>query len=114
MTVDRDSMIPMYEQVKVLILSRIESGEWPAGARLPSEPDLAEAYQVNRDTIRKAIRQLQDEGRVKVVRGKGTFSLGSGQAPLSYRSRVLLAQRELSMRHRARPDAAPPRAARGL
>lgn len=73
-------MDPLYEQVAALILGRIRSGEWQ-GTRLPSEPDLAEFYQVNRDTVRKAARQLAAEGRVRVVRGKGTFSLGDGQQP---------------------------------
>jgi GntR family transcriptional regulator len=82
MTVDRDSMTPMWEQVRTLILGRIESGEWKAGTRLPSEPALAEAYEVNRDTIRKAARKLQADGIVKVVKGKGTFVLPSdGQQP---------------------------------
>ncbi len=82
MTVDRDSMDPLYEQVAALILGRIRSGEWPAGTRLPSEPDLAEFYQVNRDTVRKAVRQLAAEGRLRVVRGRGTFSLGDGERPV--------------------------------
>jgi DNA-binding GntR family transcriptional regulator len=65
--------------VSRLILARIDSGEWPAGHRLPSEPDLAEAYKVNRDTVRHAVRELVAAGRVRVVRGKGTFSLGAGE-----------------------------------
>jgi DNA-binding GntR family transcriptional regulator len=81
MTVDRDSMVPLYEQVAALILARIDSGEWPAGTRLPSEPDLAGAYQVNRDTVRHAMRDLMAAGRVRIVRGKGTFSLGAGERP---------------------------------
>jgi Bacterial regulatory proteins, gntR family len=74
-------MDPLYDQVAALLLGRIRSGEWPAGARLPSEPDLAEFYQVNRDTVRKAVRQLAAEGRLRVVRGRGTYSLGDGQRP---------------------------------
>jgi DNA-binding GntR family transcriptional regulator len=74
-------MTPLYEQVARLILVRIDSGEWPAGRRLPSEPDLAEAYQVNRDTVRHAVRELVAAGRVRIVRGKGTFSLGDGKSP---------------------------------
>ena len=73
MTVDRDSMEPIYQQVARLMRARIDSGEWPPGYRLPSEPDLAGQYQVNRDTLRKAVKVLAGEGHLAVVRGKGTF-----------------------------------------
>ena len=73
MTVDRDSMEPIYQQVARLMRARIDSGEWTPGYRLPSEPDLAGSYQVNRDTLRKSVRVLVDEGHLAVVRGKGTF-----------------------------------------
>jgi DNA-binding GntR family transcriptional regulator len=63
----------MYQQVVRLMRARIESSEWPPGYRLPSEPTLAQFYQVNRDTLRKAVGVLADEGRLVVVRGKGTY-----------------------------------------
>ena len=77
---DKRSMVPVYEQLMQLITARIDAGDFPAGARLPSEPELSERYGISRDTVRKAMRALQDEGRVKIVRGKGMFSLG-GQQP---------------------------------
>ena len=76
MTVDRGSMEPFYAQLARLMRERIASGEWPPGTRLPSEPDLASQYEVNRDTVRHAIRELVAEGTLRVVRGKGTFVLG--------------------------------------
>jgi DNA-binding GntR family transcriptional regulator len=71
--VDRESPDPVYRQVAAFIVGRIQAGEWPLGARLPSEPVLAEAYQVNRDTVRRALKFLALTGRVRVVRGKGTY-----------------------------------------
>jgi GntR family transcriptional regulator len=79
MSVDRGSMEPLFQQVARLIQARIDSGEWPAGHRLPSEPDLAGHYGVNRDTVRHAVRELVTAGRLRIVRGKGTFSLGAGE-----------------------------------
>jgi GntR family transcriptional regulator len=87
-TVDKDSMVPLYEQLMQLITARIDAGEFPAGKRLPSEPDLSEYYGISRDTVRKAMRALQEKHWVAIVRGKGMFSLGHGEELLSYRSRV--------------------------
>jgi hypothetical protein len=82
--VDPDSPELVYAQLVQLISARIDSGEWPAGTRLPSEPDLSEAYGVSRDSIRKAARQLAAEGRLMIVRGKGTFvSRPGGPAQLT-------------------------------
>lgn len=44
-----------------------------ADARLPSELELADQYGVSRDTIRRAIQQLVNEGRVVVLHGRGTW-----------------------------------------
>ncbi len=45
---------------------------WDDG-RLPTEPDLAARFQVNRHTIRRAIGALADQGLVRVEQGRGTF-----------------------------------------
>jgi GntR family trehalose operon transcriptional repressor len=42
---------------------------------IPSEPDLMEIYEVSRDTVRKAVATLRDDGYVRTVRGMGTFVL---------------------------------------
>jgi GntR family phosphonate transport system transcriptional regulator len=44
-----------------------------AGGRLPTEPDLAARFGVNRHTIRRAIGMLADQGLVRVEQGRGTF-----------------------------------------
>ena len=52
---------------------RIDEGQFPAGTRLPSEPDLAAELQVSRATLREALRALEGEGLVRRRRGSGTF-----------------------------------------
>ncbi len=47
-----------------------------ADGRLPTEPDLAARYQVNRHTIRRAIGALAEQGLVRVEQGRGTFVAG--------------------------------------
>lgn len=51
--------------------ARILSDEWPAGARLPGERELAESYDTNRNTLREAIRRLEQAGLVTVRHGQG-------------------------------------------
>src|SRR5919107_5572357 len=51
----------------------IDRGEFPAGARLPSEPDLAAELQVSRATLREALRAMESEGLLRRRQGSGTF-----------------------------------------
>ena len=62
-----------YEVVASRIERRIRAGEFPFRSPLPSEPRLAEHYEVSRTTIRSSIRLLSDRGMVEVRKGKGTF-----------------------------------------
>lgn len=64
---------PRYVQVAEALQDRIQSGELPPDAPLPSEPDLAETYGLSRTSVRNAIRLLRGQGIVRVERGKGTF-----------------------------------------
>ena len=52
---------------------QIHRGELRAGDRVPSENQLAAAYQVSRQTVRKALAILEQEGYIYAMHGKGTF-----------------------------------------
>jgi GntR family transcriptional regulator len=52
---------------------RIGRGELAAGARLPSEPELAAELQVSRATLREALRTMELEGLLRRRQGSGTF-----------------------------------------
>jgi DNA-binding GntR family transcriptional regulator len=67
------SLVPPWRQVADDLRRRIESGEFPPGAMLPSLNALSEHYQVGRTTARKAVAALRDEGIVETVRGWGAF-----------------------------------------
>lgn len=67
------SSIPMYQQIKDVITSKIHSGEWPAGSMLPSENQLAEALGASRMTVNRPFRELALAGLLKRVHGVGTF-----------------------------------------
>ncbi len=71
--ISKDAPEPIYQQIKKTIQRRIDSGEWPAGQKLPSENDLVAALDVSRMTINRALRELTQEGLVKRVHGLGSF-----------------------------------------
>jgi len=55
--------------------ARLESGEWPSGAQLPTVRELAGHYQVAVRTVGRALARLADDGLVNVVAGWGTFKI---------------------------------------
>ncbi len=57
------------------LLARILSGEIPAGARLPPERELALSYDTNRNTLREAIRRLEQARLVSARQGQGVTVL---------------------------------------
>lgn len=59
------------------LFKMINEGTFPAGSRLPSEPNLSKLLGVSRTTLRQALELLQDDGLVKNIRGKGNFILKS-------------------------------------
>ncbi len=64
---------PRYQQLKDLIIGRISSGELKPSDRVPSENELVESESVSRMTANRALRELDDEGYVERVAGRGTF-----------------------------------------
>jgi GntR family transcriptional regulator of arabinose operon len=62
-----------YFQIMEDLKEQIFSGKLQPGDKIPSENQLAENYQVSRQTVRKAIEMLVNEGYVYAQHGKGTF-----------------------------------------
>lgn len=67
----------LYERVSRDIASRIERGDYPVGARLPAERQLAVNYDVSRPTVREAIIALEVDGLVEVRKGSGVYVVSS-------------------------------------
>ena len=63
----------LYQHVVDKMLTLLDSGEYPAGARLPSERELSERFAVGRPTVREAIIALEVTGRVEVKTGSGVY-----------------------------------------
>ena len=64
---------PLYQLVSETILHQITSGELKPGDRLPSEGELCEIHSASRNTVRRALSELVDDGYLKTVAGLGTF-----------------------------------------
>jgi GntR family histidine utilization transcriptional repressor len=64
---------PLYVTLKDYVRTRVETGEWAVGHRVPSENELVELLGVSRMTANRALRELADEGFVVRVQGKGSF-----------------------------------------
>lgn len=64
---------PLYAQITEIIRSRITSGQRKAGDQLPSEPQLCSEFGVSSITLRRALRDLSDEGLLTRRQGLGTF-----------------------------------------
>jgi|HubBroStandDraft_4_1064222.scaffolds.fasta_scaffold643897_2 GntR family transcriptional regulator len=73
LVVDIYSPEPLYSQVAAILRGRIESGELAHLDPLPSEKTVEQDLGVSRDTVRRAIKLLRDEGIVFTVPQRGTY-----------------------------------------
>jgi len=64
---------PRYQQLKDFIIAQIATGELQPADRVPSENELVESKNVSRMTANRALRELNDEGYVDRIAGRGTF-----------------------------------------
>lgn len=64
---------PLYRQIRQLLVTSLERGEWKPGELIPSEFELAARFQVSQGTVRKAIDELAAENLLVRRQGKGTF-----------------------------------------
>jgi GntR family transcriptional regulator len=69
------SSIPLYQQIRIDLQSMMQANKLEPGDLLPSENDLAQAYQVSRHTVRQAIGQLVNDHLLERRPGHGTTVL---------------------------------------
>ncbi len=72
-TLDRTSPLPLYYQLRNVLLQQIESGSLMPGDALPAERELIDRYRVSRITVRQALNSLMADGLLYRQRGLGTF-----------------------------------------
>ncbi|KUZ18280.1 GntR family transcriptional regulator [Burkholderia diffusa] len=67
------SATPLYVQIKDTLRARILDGTYAPHSRMPSEHELCAMFDVSRITVRQALGDLQKEGLLFRLHGKGTF-----------------------------------------
>jgi len=70
---DNETGIPLYLQIYEKLRLNIIGGLWPEGALIPAETSLMKLYGVGRETVRRAVLRLVNEGYLFRQQGKGTF-----------------------------------------
>lgn len=65
--------MPLFQQLKESIRSKILDGTYAPHHKLPSEREMTVTFSVSRITVRQALSELQREGLVFKINGKGTF-----------------------------------------
>jgi GntR family transcriptional regulator len=70
---NRNSKLPLYQQIYEMLRSDILAKHWKPGDMIPPESEMVEQYQVSSITIRQALEMLEQEGLIYRQRGRGTF-----------------------------------------
>lgn len=68
-----ESPVPLYSQLRERLRERILDGTYSQDARLPAESEIGALFGVSRITVRQALGDLQKEGLIVKVAGKGSF-----------------------------------------
>lgn len=71
--IDKSVPIPLYFQLKTLILEEIKAGNYKVGSIIPTEKEFSDAFLISRTTVRQAITELVQEGWLYRIKSKGTF-----------------------------------------
>jgi GntR family transcriptional regulator len=71
-TIDRVSTVPLYSQIKKILISELQGAD-RASAPALTEASLMKRFHVSRAPIRQALKEMRDEGYVVRQRAKGTF-----------------------------------------
>jgi GntR family transcriptional regulator len=71
--INRESKIPLYQQLYEILRGNIIRGDWQVGQMIPPEPELIDRYQVSRTTVRQVLDMLVSEGLIYRQQGRGSF-----------------------------------------
>ena len=71
--IDRESPLPYYHQLKQLFVEDIAARGLRSGDRLPGDHELCATYDVSRTVVRQALTELEYEGVIERIKGRGTY-----------------------------------------
>jgi GntR family transcriptional regulator len=89
---------PIYEQIKEQLKTMIVSGVLKPDDKIPSVRELAQMLTINPNTIQKAYKELEQEGFIYSVRGKGSFVTPQDNTLRNIRQHDLLTDLEKTVR----------------
>jgi GntR family phosphonate transport system transcriptional regulator len=69
----RGQGVSLWRQIASHMERAIAAGTHRPGDRLPTEAELAQAFAVNRHTVRRAMEELESRGLVRIEQGRGSF-----------------------------------------
>jgi GntR family phosphonate transport system transcriptional regulator len=72
-TLDRKKGVSLWRQIQLLLEKGIAQGELSPGQQLPTEMELSASLGVNRHTVRRALKSLEDQGLIRIEHGRGAF-----------------------------------------
>jgi len=78
-SIDHEAETPPYAQLAAILRAQIKSGELRPGRALPSLTYLMQHYGLSRNTVRRAIAVLAEEGLIRTRPGWGTFVVPPGE-----------------------------------
>lgn len=81
MLVDHDSDVPLYQQLAVLLMAAIDSGEIPPRRPIPSKKTLTQLHGVAPGTVEHALDVLREAGMIRPVLGKGLYVVPAEERP---------------------------------
>ena len=96
-----------YQIIHDELLKKINDGKYPEDAKLPSDFALMNRYHVARETSRKAVAMLVDEGYVMRIKGRGTFVINQNRYsfPISHVESYRELAARLNLNERTQLDA---------
>ncbi|MEV6277892.1 GntR family transcriptional regulator [Nocardia sp. NPDC051832] len=78
LSIDHDSSVPPYEQLRLGVLAQVRSGELTAGTKIPTVRALAAQLGLAPNTVARAYRELEADGVLETRGRQGSFIASSG------------------------------------
>ncbi len=81
LTIDHDSAVPPFEQVRAQVARLVADGQVPAGTRLPTVRTLAAELSLAVNTVARAYKELEADGVLETLGRRGSFVRSGRAAP---------------------------------
>jgi len=94
-SIEWNDKLPIYRQLRALVIERILDGSFAEGEAVPSVRQVASDYNINHLTVAKAYQELVDDGLLEKRRGLGMFVLSGAREALTDNEQQKFLEEEL-------------------